>query len=475
MEIRKLEIRRLKEEELASALQLVWEVFEQEIKPSYTEEGVQEFLGFINYNFMKDLYDRGEIIFWGAFEEEMIGTVAVRNDGHISLFFVKNEYQGLGIGKALFQMIYNYCVEELKVKKITVNAAPQSVAKYIHMGMRQAGNMEEKNGIRSVPMEMYASPTLVKPVQFRKKKNKKPLWITLAVLIVLLIGGAVFCGCRMYKNFHDYMMQEGEWENPEKWEDEPADISGELSGVDAIEVYEAENLSYKIVNDAYNFVDNEKINTVIDFSVQYPKVESNSMDKDVIEKINQVIYDEAMETVEAIYLNPSQEVKETVLQAETPVLVSYVTYKVTYADENFISIVMEDQHYMGSQEEYGYDFRTLNIGLKDGSVYEVQNLVKVDETFVRDWLMTMRSEVENNELLSELDKNELEEALKGETFDGVYEVEYFFDKNGIEIGFAFDYEENDENDAGYAWVTAPFSYKEIEKFRTDSSIWDEMN
>ena len=62
MEIRKLEIRRLREEELAHALKLVWEVFEEEIKPSYTEEGVQEFLGFINYDFMKSAYDNHEMI-----------------------------------------------------------------------------------------------------------------------------------------------------------------------------------------------------------------------------------------------------------------------------------------------------------------------------------------------------------------------------------------------------------------------------
>ena len=78
----------------------------------------------------------------------------------------------MGVGKSLFQMVYNYCVEELKVKKITVNAAPQSVTKYIHMGMRQIGNVEEKCGICSVPMEMYASPTLIRPVEFRPKKRK---------------------------------------------------------------------------------------------------------------------------------------------------------------------------------------------------------------------------------------------------------------------------------------------------------------
>ena len=221
MEIRKLEIRRIKEEELAHALKLVWEVFEEEIKPSYTEEGVQEFLGFINYNFMRELYTKGDIIFWGAFEEEMIGTVAVRTDGHISLFFVKKEYQGMGIGKALFQMMFNYCVEELKVKKITVNAAPQSVMKYIHMGMRQVGPEEEKCGIRSVPMEMYASPTLVKPVEFHPKKKKdktvRNIIIAVAAGIMLFLGIMIFLCIVIFRNLtsvEENTYHNGMWEEP---------------------------------------------------------------------------------------------------------------------------------------------------------------------------------------------------------------------------------------------------------------------
>ena len=206
MEIRRLEIRRIKEDELGKALTLVWDVFQKDVAPSYTEEGVQEFLKFIDYAHMKDLYTKGDIIFWGAFAEDLAGTMAVRNDGHISLFFVKNEYQGLGIGKALFQMMYNYCVEELKVKKITVNASPDSVMKYIHMGMRQVGREEERCGIRSVPMEMYASSTLVQPVEFRPKKKKndnktvKMIVIAVVIAIVLLLGSMIFLGITIFRN-----------------------------------------------------------------------------------------------------------------------------------------------------------------------------------------------------------------------------------------------------------------------------------
>ena len=471
MEIRKLEIRRLKEEELESALSLVLGVFEREIKPSYTEEGVQEFLKFINYDFMRGAYTRGEIIFWGAFTDELIGTVAVRPDGHICLFFVKNEYQGLGIGKALFQMMYNYCVEELHVKKITVNAAPQSVAKYIHMGMRQIGNMEERNGIRSVPMEMYASPTLVKPVQFQEKKDRNKFWIILTILLALLLAASIFLGVRMIKNVIEFSFQEDSVRvTPEEFQ-EP-----ELSGVNAIPAYVDDYLSYEIEGQSYNFIDDEKINTIIEFGVQYPELKGDAgFDQKLLEKINQTLKDKAMETVEEIYEHPSEEIKETVLQADTPVLVSYVTYKVTYASDEVLSIVMEDQGYKGSEEQYFYDFRTITVDLNTGEVYELEDIIDIDKAFVKKWIRIMRDEADDDSLLSELNTNEMMSALEGETFEGVYDVEYFFDEEGIEIGFSFDYEDEDPDNSGFAWVTAPFSYKEIENFTTDSPIWDEMN
>ena len=127
----------------------------------------------------------------------------------------------MGIGKALFQMMFNYCVEELKVKKITVNAAPQSVMKYIHMGMRQVGPEEEKCGIRSVPMEMYASPTLVKPVEFHPKKKKdktvRNIIIAVAAGIMLFLGIMIFLCIVIFRNLTSVEVNtyhNGMWEEP---------------------------------------------------------------------------------------------------------------------------------------------------------------------------------------------------------------------------------------------------------------------
>ena len=85
-----MEIRRLEHQELLPALHLVWEVFAQDVAPSYTPEGVAEFQKFIKYENISPLFQKQEQLFFGAFENgRMCGTAAVGNNGHISLFFVK--------------------------------------------------------------------------------------------------------------------------------------------------------------------------------------------------------------------------------------------------------------------------------------------------------------------------------------------------------------------------------------------------
>ena len=83
----------------------------------------------------------------------------------------------------------------------------------------------------------------------------------------------------------------------------------------------------------------------------------------------------------------------------------------------------------------------------------------------------MRSEADDEEFLSELSKDQMKEALNGDDQDGVYVTNFFLDKDGIEIGFDLNYKENDENNSGYVWVTAPFSYDEIEKYQKGQDFW----
>ena len=125
-----MEIKILQMPEILPALHLVWEVFAEEIMPACKPEGVESFRKFIKYDYISKIWQEGKLVFFGAFEGgEMCGTLAVRPDGHIALFFVKKQRQGRGVGRQLFQSVYLFCRNQLKVSRITVNAEPKAVEK----------------------------------------------------------------------------------------------------------------------------------------------------------------------------------------------------------------------------------------------------------------------------------------------------------------------------------------------------------
>ncbi len=151
-----MEIRELGIQELPSALELVQEVFLTDVAPLYTPQGVEEFQKFICLDAMERMRRDGEVTFFGAFDEKTLaGTIAVKPASHICLFYVKKSCQGRGIGKKLFQTARDYCARTLKAEKLTVNAAPPAVPKYIRLGMEQVEEEQTVNGMRFVPMEMY--------------------------------------------------------------------------------------------------------------------------------------------------------------------------------------------------------------------------------------------------------------------------------------------------------------------------------
>lgn len=487
-----MDIKKLQQQDLLPALHLAWEVFAEDVAPEYTPEGVAEFQKFIKYDHMLQSFQNQDILFFGAFEEtKLCGMIAVTSTGHICLFFVRKEEQGRGIGSMLFQTVYNYCAQELHINRMTVNAAPGSVLKYQHMGMEPSGDEKVVNGMRYVPMEIFVTQTLVQPVKGNKKRTG---WIiggviAVVVLLILLFAAGVF----LIKNVYQEIRQETQpgYENPqEEWNDEEdpmnpdsplwdergqddeegtAGDAEELTGIDAIPPYVDDNLSYEIEQEDYTYNGEDTQTTQIGFFVQYPKLEG--LDQEVGDKINNEIKNCAMKTVDEIYNHPSEEFKEKILGTENPVLSSYVTCKVTYANNEFISIVIEDMGIKGDSADYYQELRTLNIRLKDGKVYDVKEIVNLDDTFLNQWLSKMRGEAEDDQFLSELSRDQMKSTLSGKNIDGNYKTVFFVSETGIEIGYSLDYASGDQNDKGYAWVTAPFMFEEIAVHEKDGEFW----
>jgi GNAT superfamily N-acetyltransferase len=148
-------IEELKTEEIEFAINMVKTVFDEFVGKDYSEEGKREFLDFLLSNKMKErLKINLNKTFIAKINSEIIGLLEIKNNDHISLFFIKKEFLGKGIGRKLFE----YYLEILKqnnydIKTISVNSSIYAENIYSKLGFKKVNGIQEKNGIKYIPME----------------------------------------------------------------------------------------------------------------------------------------------------------------------------------------------------------------------------------------------------------------------------------------------------------------------------------
>lgn len=180
-------------QEVVEGLHLVWDVFIRENANSCTQQGIEEFARFIKMENFMPLVESGEMIVFGAVEGQDFGGVgAVRRDGHISLLFVRPDLRRKGIAKALVGEMCRYCTMQFALMRMTVNASVVSTEAYHHMGFRDLAPVQEKNGIRFVPMDLMISPANVRSSYNGKKHTGLFIGIAVTVLIFLIFLGLLF-------------------------------------------------------------------------------------------------------------------------------------------------------------------------------------------------------------------------------------------------------------------------------------------
>ena len=140
--------------ESSNVLQLVQDVFEEFEAYQYSDEGVREFMNYLEYSSIKRLLDNSEITIWGCFHSgTSIGMIASNKPNHISLFFVDKKYHRQGIARALYKKFIEYCSKDDKCSEISVNSSLYAVEAYKKLGFVATDTEQQKNGIRFVPMK----------------------------------------------------------------------------------------------------------------------------------------------------------------------------------------------------------------------------------------------------------------------------------------------------------------------------------
>ncbi|MCP1101560.1 putative GNAT family N-acyltransferase [Aequitasia blattaphilus] len=475
-----MEIRVLRQEEILPALNLLWDVFITEVAPTYQnkDEGVKSFQNIIKYENIMPQAMSGSLVLFGAFEnEELAGALALETRGHITLFGVKKEYQEKGVESQLFNVVKNYGIFTLKVQRITVNAAPNAVQQYQQFGMQVVGPRTVRNGIEFVPMTTLDQGA----------KNKTGLVVGIVVGVIILCS--ILCGVLFINVAREFYTSQTSTEIIEGYDNDTPDEEyrdefeddyeddfeddyedEDLGGIAAVEAYEAKDLSINILEDSYENDDTPTGNSYLDFEVNYPQI-SGMKDGELQKKVNDAIRSTAMRTTDEIYINPSQDFKEKMLEVETPYLVSYVDYKVTYASNDFLSIAFEDNCCKGDVVDVNLELRTLNISLKNGKIYETKDIVNLDSDFVDEFRIIMQLETGDSKFLNQKSDDEVIDALKGKDEEGILSSVFFLDKEGIEIGFDVNNGKDTAAEYSYAWVTAPFTPKEIKDFKNNSDFW----
>jgi GNAT superfamily N-acetyltransferase len=141
--------------EINSASNMVNNVFDEFVGADYSENGKKTFKDYIApENILERFNNKTSCFYVAKCNSEIIGILEIRNKDHVSLFFVKKEFHGKGIGTKLFDNYIKILKQENNgIKTITVNSSFFAEKIYSKMGFVKTGEIQEKDGIKYIPME----------------------------------------------------------------------------------------------------------------------------------------------------------------------------------------------------------------------------------------------------------------------------------------------------------------------------------
>ena len=155
---RTFRVRFIGREEYRSAMALCWRVFCENQAVYSDREGMESFGRFINDETLYVVFLNGGFPVAAAYEgDEMIGVAAVRSGPHLSLLFVEDSYQQMGVGTALVDFFHSWLLNTrswLGGSRLTVNASNTGVGFYRKIGFRDTGHRTRKDGLDYTPMEL---------------------------------------------------------------------------------------------------------------------------------------------------------------------------------------------------------------------------------------------------------------------------------------------------------------------------------
>ena len=144
-------IEELNLENLEEAINVIEDTFMKFEAPDYSKQGIENFFKFANYKIIKENLSKNMKMYVAKVNEKIVGVIGYRDNSHINLLFVLEEYQHNGIAKALYNLVLENC-KNANTKRITVNSSPYPHNVYLKLGFIDDNQMQEVDGIKFYPM-----------------------------------------------------------------------------------------------------------------------------------------------------------------------------------------------------------------------------------------------------------------------------------------------------------------------------------
>ena len=149
-------IKRAEANDWDAAIAVAWLTFQQISSQVCDEKGARDFRDGLTSTQLYIDFLQGRYPLFCAYEgKKVIGMLALQEKAHISLFFVKKEFQGRGIGRELLEACRKYSTEH-GASNLTVNAAPTGLPFYLANGFQASAGERFEGGLRYTPMILKA-------------------------------------------------------------------------------------------------------------------------------------------------------------------------------------------------------------------------------------------------------------------------------------------------------------------------------
>lgn len=135
-----------------AAIAVAWRTFQQVASQVSGEEAMDIFREGLTSTQLYIEFLQGRFpLFCAYHDKKIVGMLALKDRSHISLLFVKKEFQRMGIGTKLLEKCRTYCSQQ-GVSDLTVNAIATGIPFYVSNGFTAFAEEKSENGLRYTPM-----------------------------------------------------------------------------------------------------------------------------------------------------------------------------------------------------------------------------------------------------------------------------------------------------------------------------------